>query len=196
MELAECGMKKIVVKKEEQGGTVLFTFRFKALGQLFDEGDPTPLPEKELTDEAEDALAGHLDEYRVGRSSSFVIELPEKDITDVSPALITQGVHNHFRFRYDDLSHDMKIHLREGIYSIILLLVNIAILIAFTFYAAKNEIPLDVISITIIIGFITIMNWVTVWHTYEHFMYDYRNLARKRWIFEKLTKIPVTIKGY
>jgi hypothetical protein len=196
MELAERRMRKIVVKKEEQGGTVLFTFRFKALGQLFDEGDSTPLPEKELTEEAEDALAGHLDEYKVSKPANLVIELPEKDITDVSPALITEGVHNHFRFRYDDVSHDMKIHLREGIYSIILLLVNVAILIVTAIYAAKNEIPLDVISITIIIGFITIMNWVTVWHTYEHFMYDYRNLARKRWIFEKLTKIPVEIRGY
>jgi hypothetical protein len=196
MELAECRMKKIVVKKEEQGGTVLFTFRFKALGQLFDEGDPTPLPEKELTDEAEDAIAGHLDEYRVGRSASMVIELPEKVITDVSPSLITEGVHNHFRFRYDDVSHDMKIHLREGMYSIILLLVNIAILVVYVYYATKNEIPLDAVTTTLILGFITIMNWVTVWHTYEHFMYDYRNLARKRWIFEKITKIPVTIKGY
>jgi hypothetical protein len=196
MELAECGMKKIVVKKEEQGGTVLFTFRFKALGQLFDEDDPTPLPEKELTDEAEDAIAGHLDEYRVGKPANLVIELPEKDITDVSSSLMTEGVHNHFRFRYDDVSHDMKIHLREGIYSIILLLVNIAILLVLVYFATKNEIPLDAVATMLIIGFITIMNWVTVWHTYEHFMYDYRNLARKRWIFEKLTKIPVTISGY
>ena len=189
-------MKKIVVKKEEQGGTVLFTFRFKALGQLFDEGDPTPLPEKELTEEAEDALAGHLDEYRVSKPANLVIELPEKDISDVAPSLITEGVHNHFRFRYDDVSHDMKIHLREGIYSIILLLANIAILVVFVYLVTKNEIPLDAVATMLIIGFITIMNWVTVWHTYEHFMYDYRNLARKRWIFEKLTKIPVTIKGY
>ena len=196
MELAVSIMKKIVVKKEEQGGTVLFTFRFKALGQLFDEGDPTLLPEKELTEEAEDALAGHLDEYRVSRPASLVIELPEKDIKDVSPSLITEGVHNHFRFRYDDVTHDMKIHMREGIYSIILLLVNVGILLLFAYYAAKNEIPVDVIFVAIIIGFITIMNWVTVWHTYEHFMYDYRNLARKRWLFEKITKIPVTIKGY
>ena len=196
MELAERRMRKIVVKKEEQGGTVLFTFRFKVLGQLFDEGDSTPLPEKELTEEAEDALAGHLDEYKVSRPANLVIELPEKDITDVSPALITEGVHNHFRFRYDDVTHEMKIHMREGIYSIILLLVNVGILLLFSYYAAKNEIPVDVITVAIIIGFITIMNWVTVWHTYEHFMYDYRNLARKRWIFEKLTKIPVTIKGY
>ena len=196
MEPAERRMRKIVVKKEEQGGTVLCTFRFKALGQLFDEGDSTPLPEKELTEEAEDALAGHLDEYKVSKPANLVIELPEKDITDVSPALISEGVHNHFRFRYDDVTHEMKIHMREGIYSIILLLVNVAILLLFAYYAAKNEIPVEAIIVAIIIGFITIMNWVTVWHTYEHFMYDYRNLARKRWIFEKLTKISVTIKGY
>jgi hypothetical protein len=188
-------MKKIVVKKEEQGGTVLFTFRFKALGQLFDEEDPTPLPEKELTEEAEDAIAGHLDEYRVGRSSSLVIELPEKDLAGVSSSLITEAIRNHFGFRYDDVTHDMKIHNREGIYSIMLLLGNVAILLLFVYFA-KNEIPMDALSITILLGFITIMNWVTVWHTYEHFMYDYRNLARKRWIFEKITKIPVNIRGY
>jgi hypothetical protein len=196
MKLAECIMKKIVVKKEEQGGTVLFTFRFKALGQLLDEGDPTPLPEKELTEEAEDALAGHLDEYRVGRPSNLIIELPEKDLADVSSSLISEAVHHHFGFRYNDVTHDMKIHLREGIYSIMLLLGNVAVLLLFVYFASKNEIPMDTISITIIIGFITIMNWVTVWHTYEHFMYDYRNLARKRWIFEKITKIEVNIKGY
>lgn len=39
-------MKKIVVRKEEQGEPVSLTFRFKAIGQLFDEGDPTPFPEK------------------------------------------------------------------------------------------------------------------------------------------------------
>ena len=189
-------MKKIVVKKEEEGGTVLFTFRFKALGQLFDEGDPTPLPEKELTEEAEEAIAGYLDEYRVGRPASLLIELPEKDLADGSSSLISEAVHHHFGFRYNDVTHDMKIHLREGIYSIMLLLGNVAVLLLFVYFASKNEIPMDTISITIIIGFITIMNWVTVWHTYEHFMYDYRNLARKRWIFEKITKIPVTIRGY
>ena len=189
-------MKKIVVKKEEKGGTVLFTFRFKALGQLFDEEDPTPLPEKELTEEAEDALAGHLDEYKVSKSASMVIELPEKDLAGVSSSHISEAVHHHFGFRQDDVIHDMKIHLREGIYSIMLLLANVAFLVLFVFYTTKNEISLDALGLAILVGFITIMNWVTVWHTYEHFMYDYRNLARKRWIFEKMTRIPVTIQGY
>ena len=120
----------------------------------------------------------------------------EKDLADVSTSVITEAVHHHFGFRQNDLTHDMKIHLREGIYSLVLLLGNVAVLLLFVYFASKNEIPMDAISITLFLGFITIMNWVTVWHTYEHFMYDYRNLARKRWIYQKITKIPVDIRGY
>jgi len=135
----------LLSKKKSRGGTVFFTFRFKALGQLLDEGDPTPLPEQELTDEAEDALAGHLDEYRVGKPSSRVIELPEKDLADASSPLITGAVRHHFGFRQDDVTHEMKIHRREGIYSIILLLANVVILLLFVYFASKKEIPLDVL---------------------------------------------------
>ena len=189
-------MKKIVVKKEEQDGTVFITFRFKALGQLLDLEDPAPLPEKEMTEEAEEAIAGHLDEYRVGKPSSLVIELPEKDIAAVSPSLVSGAVHHHFGFRQEDVTHDMKIHLREGIYSLFLLLGNVGFLLLFMFYTTKNEISLDALNVAILFGFITILNWVTVWHTYEHFVFGYRNLARQRWIFQKLAKIPVTVRGY
>ena len=115
-------MKEIAAKKEEESGTVHFTFRFKALGQLLDEGDPTPLPKKALTEEAEDALAGHLDEYRVSKPASIVIELPEKDLADTSPSLITEAVRHHFGFRQDDLTHELKISRREGTYSFTMML--------------------------------------------------------------------------
>jgi hypothetical protein len=189
-------MREIIVKKEEEDGTVHFTFRFKTLGQFLDEGDPTPLPGKELTEEAEDALAGHLDEYRVSKRASFVIELPEKDLANTSSSLITGAVRHHFGFRHDDLTHDLKIARREGIYSLILMMGNIALLLLFVFYVTVNEISLESINVLIIVGFLTIMNWATIWDTYEHFVYDYRNLARKRRIYHKITKIPVTIRGY
>jgi hypothetical protein len=189
-------MKEIVVKKEEEGGTVFVTFRFKTIGQFLDEGDPTHLPGKELTEEAEDALAGHLDEYRVSKPASLVIELPEKDLADTSSSLITEAVCHHFRFRQDDLTHDLKIARREGIYSLLLMLGNIALVLLFVIYVIVNEIPLESVAVVIILGFLTIMNWATIWDTYEHFVYEYRNLARKRRIFQKVTKIPVTIRGY
>jgi len=122
-------------------------------------------------------------------------ELPEKDLTGVSSSLIIGAVCHHFGFRQDDISHEMKIHLRDGIYSIILLLANVAFLLLFMFLTTKREISPDTIGGAILLGFITILNW-TVWHTYEHFVFGYRNLARKRWIFEKITHIPIAIRGY
>ena len=189
-------MKEIAVKKDEQSGTVFFTFRFKALGQLLDEEDPTPLPGKEMTEEAEDTITGYLDEYRVSKSASLIIEVPKKDLADVSSSLITESVRHHFGFRQDDLTHDLKIARRESLYSLSLAVGNVVFLLLFVFYVTKNEIPLDSIKIAIILGFITIMNWVTIWATYEHIVYDYRNLARKRRLFRKITQIPIDIRGY
>lgn len=189
-------MKKIVVRKEEQDGTVHITYRFKALGQLLDAEDPTPFHEKELTEEAEDAIAGHLDEYRVSKPACLVVELPKKDLSDVSSSLVTGAVRHHFGFRQDDLTHDLKIALREGMYSLILMGGNIALLLLFMYYIAKNEIPIESVNVVLILGFLTIMNWATIWDTYEHFVYEYRNLDRKMKIYRKITKIPVSIKGY
>jgi hypothetical protein len=189
-------MKKIVVRKEAQEGTVFITFRFKALGQLLDLDDPVPLPEKEMTEEAEEAIAGHLDEYRVGRSASLVLELPEKDLDTAASSLITDAVRHHFGFRQSDLTHDLKISQREGIYSLIISLGNAAFLIWILFYITRNEIVIDAVKGTLFLGFLTILNWVTIWDTYEHFVYDYRNLFRKRRIYRKITTIPVEVKGY
>jgi hypothetical protein len=73
---------------------------------------------------------------------------------------------------------------------------NIALMFLFLFYVTVNEIPLESLKVLIIVGFITIMNWATIWDTYEHFVYEYRNLARKRRIFRKIIKIPISIQGY
>lgn len=189
-------MRHIVVRKEEHEGTVFITFRFKALGQLLDLDDPTPIPAKEMTEVAEDAIFGHLDEYSVRSSASLILELPEKDLDGTASPLIIEAVRHHFRFRRSDLVHDMKISRREGIYSFVVSVGNAAFLIWFLLYSTKNDIPVDAVKVTIFLGFLTILNWVTIWDTYEHFVYDYRNLFRKRRIYEKIAAIPVEIRGY
>jgi hypothetical protein len=41
-----------------------------------------------------------------------------------------------------------------------------------------------------------IANWVTFWATIELFIYDYRNLYRKIRIYRKISRIPITVRGY
>jgi len=123
--------------------------------------------------------------------------LPEKEWLDTtSRSLITDAVRHHFGFRQEDLTHDLKISFREGIYSFTLMLVNIGLLFLFLAYVMVNEIPIESLKVVLILALLTIMNWATIWDTYEHFVFDYRNLARKRRIYRKITQIPVAIRGY
>jgi hypothetical protein len=190
------GMKEIAVGKEKQDGTVVLTFRFKALGELLDGDDPTPLPGTELTDVAEDAISGYLDEYWVSTKASLVLEVPERDLGQESSTLIVEAIRRHFGFRILDLTHDLKIARREGSYSLIVAVGNVAVLVLLAVYVTRTGIPFDTLYAALLLGFLTILNWVTIWHTYEHFVYTYRDLNRRRRIFQKITRIPITLRGF
>ena len=51
-------MREIAVKRSESDGMVALELKFKALDQLLDPEDPHPLPERELTELAEETIAG------------------------------------------------------------------------------------------------------------------------------------------
>ena len=42
-------------------------------------------------------------------------------------------------------------------------------------------------------GLVIILNWVTIWDTYEYFVYDWRHLWRKRRIYEKISCTDIQV---
>ncbi|MDD4568403.1 MAG: hypothetical protein PHU37_10925, partial [Methanoculleus chikugoensis] len=53
---------------------------------------------------------------------------------------------------------------------------------------------LDDPAVVLLTGLVTILNWVTIWDTYEYFVYDYRREVRKRRIYEKLAGIDIRVE--
>jgi|GEM_PF-4243237 len=49
-------MRAIVVERTDGDDGAILSFRFESITQLFDQGDPAPLPDTELTEPAEEAL--------------------------------------------------------------------------------------------------------------------------------------------
>jgi hypothetical protein len=187
-------MQEIRVKRTERNGEVEIDIHFKSLSQLLDEDDPAPLPKRELSEFAEETIAGYLDEYRHKKPVTLSIRIPQKDLSEET-ALIQEAVKNHFSFRVPDLEHELILSRREGMYSFIIAVFNaILAVIFFTFY--YEEVVAETIPFLLVLALITILNWVTIWDTYEYFMYDYRNLWRKKRIYQKLTRIPITVSGY
>lgn len=73
---------------------------------------------------------------------------------------------------------------------------NVAVLVILAVIVTRTGIPFDSLHVALLLGFLTILSWVMIWHTYEHIVYDYRDLNRKRRIFRKLTTIPLAVRGY
>jgi hypothetical protein len=187
-------MQKIRVTRNVHGRGVTIDIRFKALSQLLDEYDPTPLPGRELTEFAEETIAGYLDEYRLKRPVELKIEIPEKELAPEA-SWIPDAVKQHFSFRVPYLDHKLVLSRREGLYSFIIAVLNAVIAVLFI-TAYYDEYAAGNLFFLLLAGLVTILNWVTIWDTYEFFMYDYRHLLRKRKLYEKITRIPISASGY
>ena len=187
-------MQEIRVKRTERNGEVEIDIRFKSLSQLLDEDDPDPLPNRELSEFAEETIAGYLDEYRHKKPVTLAIGIPQKDLSEET-SHIPQAVKNHFSFRVPDLEHELILSRREGMYSFIIAVFN-AILAVIILTAYYEEYIMGYLPFILLAALVTILNWVTIWDTYEYFMYDYRNLWRKKRIYQKITRIPITVFGY
>jgi membrane-bound metal-dependent hydrolase YbcI (DUF457 family) len=125
---------------------------------------------------------------------TLAIGIPKKDLSEET-SRIPEAVKNHFSFRVPDLEHELILSRREGMYSFVIAVFNaILAIIFFTFY--YEEVVAETLPFLLALALITILNWVTIWDTYEYFMYDYRNLWRKKRIYQKITRIPITVFGY
>jgi len=189
-------MRNIEINRTIQDGLITLTCRFKSIFQLLDEEDETPLPEKELTELAEETLVKYLGEFVVKRDVQFVLSFPERDLLPDAGTIIPETIRHHFYFHSDDVRHDLVVSWKEGMYSLMISLVNATVAIIIMTILDSYKISIDSFPAVLLVGFITILNWVTVWDTYEHYMYDYLFLKRKLKIYEKISRIPISIEGY
>jgi hypothetical protein len=185
-------MKEIIITSTWSAEKVAVDMRFKVLDQLFDASDPFPFPEKELTDMAEDAIFDQVVDLNLRKDVELILHIPKGSVPPESEDQVANAVRRHFSFRLDDLAREKKSSWREGRVSVQNVIVTLAISI-FVFYLYYLT-PEPGFGFQIMVGIFVIINWVTVWHTYEYFVYDYRKLWRKYRVYDMLTRVNVIVK--
>ncbi|PKL63090.1 MAG: hypothetical protein CVV31_02740 [Methanomicrobiales archaeon HGW-Methanomicrobiales-2] len=186
-------MREVRVTRIKQNGALEIGFRFKSMDQLLDPDDPSPLPAREVTEFAEEYIASYLDGCNLKKIASIVVSLPRESLTPEEVALLPETIRRHFSFRIADLDDDRRVSRREGRISLALAIFNATIAILFVVvFAGYLEGPI----VALLAGFVTILNWVTVWDTYEYFVYDYRRELRKRQVYRKLAGIEILVEGW
>ncbi len=186
-------MRDVRVASFERDDAVHVEFRFKALDQLLDSTDPSPLPERELTEFAEGYISGYLRECRLQNLAGLVISLPQNQVSPEMLMLLPDTIRRQFRFRLSDLDHETRLSLREGKISLAIAVFNAAIAVLFVSVFASY---LESLVVILLGGLVTILNWVTIWDTYEYFVYDYRHLVHRRRIYRKIPTLEIRVLGW
>ncbi len=184
-------MKEIRITTTRSAGKVAIDMWFKMLDQLFDASDPFPFPKKELTDMAEDTIFDQVVDLNLRNDVDLILHIPEGSVPPGSEDEVANAVRRHFSFRLDDLAREKKSSWREGQISIQNVIITLAVSIGVIYsYYLTPEAPF---LFQVLIGFFIIINWVTVWHTYEYFVYEHRKLWRKCRVYDMLTRVNVVI---
>ncbi|HOI13421.1 MAG TPA: hypothetical protein PLG75_06155 [Methanoculleus sp.] len=186
-------MREVRITRTERDGTVEIGFWFKSRDQLLDPDDPSLLPARELTEFAEEYISSYLDGCSLKKIAGITVGLPREAFSPEEAALLPETIRRHFSFRIADLDDDRRVSRREGRISLALAIFNAAIAVLFVVVFAGY---LDGPTAILLTGLVTILNWVTVWDTYEYFVYDYRREVRKRRIYKKLADMEIRIEGW
>jgi hypothetical protein len=185
-------MKEIKIAQTRTDGKVAIDMWFKTFDQLFDASDPFPFPEKELTDLAENSIFEAVIGLYLRKDVDLILHIPRGSVSPDGEDQLANAVRRHFSFRLDDLDREKKSSWREGQVSVLLAIMNACIGIVVFYLYFQNPTPQFIP--TLLLGVFVIMNWVTIWDTYEYFLYDWRKLWRKYRVYEKLTRVNVIIQ--
>ncbi len=184
-------MKIIKATRRTENGRTIVNLRFKSRDQLLDPDDPCPLQKKELTQEAEDAILNNVFAERLNKPVSLEIQVDVPD-SGLIPEIV-EAIRHHFRSILTEHQRDTAIFIRERRTALALTAFNIMLLLVYLGYATLHEGWMSTITGQLIGGVIIIMNWATVWDTYEFFIFDTREKNHRKKLLNKIINTDIRI---
>jgi len=185
-------MKIIKATHRTENEQIIVNLTFKTRDQLLDPDDPCPLQEKELTQEAEDAILNNVFAERLKKPVTLEIQVPgvpdSGSVTEISEA-----IRHHFRSVLTDHQRDTAIFIRERRTALALTAFNIMLALLYLGYAYIYEDWMTSITGQFIGGVIIIMNWATIWDTYEFFIFDGREKSHRKKLLNKIINADIRI---
>jgi hypothetical protein len=178
-------MKVINATRHEENGRTIVNLRFKTKDQLLDSDDSSPLSLKELTQDAEDSILSNVFAAHWKKPVSLEIQIPSAP--DPGPAAqISEAVRHHFRFVLAEHERETAIFVRERRISLVLTGINFLIALLYITAVYNNEAWLSSVAGMLTTAFIVIINWATVWDTYEFFIFDSRQKSQRKKLLNKI----------
>jgi hypothetical protein len=185
-------MRVIQATQREENGRITVSLLFKGKDQLCDPADPSPSSRQELTEEAETAIITNFDAIPLKKQAVLEISLPTTPDSG-SLASIPDAIRHHFRYMLDEHEKEWGIFLRERRTSLAFAVFNILIAILYVVTLYENEAWRTSLAGLVTGGVIVIMNWATIWDTYEFFIFDGLERRHRKRLLQKIIGADIRI---
>ena len=170
-------------RKAEGGITV--SLLFKTREQLLDPDDPSAPPQQELTEEAEAAIITSFDTIPLKKPVALEIRIPDSPDSGF-PAAIPDAIRHHFWYLLEEHEKEWKIFLRGRRASLAFAVFNIFLAFFYVVTLYENEAWITTFAGIVTGGIIVILNWATIWDTYEFFVYDGLERKHRKKLLQKI----------
>ncbi|WP_209675271.1 hypothetical protein [Methanolinea mesophila] len=166
-------------------GKEIIELRFKALEQLFDQTDPSVLSQRELTTETEECIISNMDVVHMRKPVRLDLIFPPGSSTPPAPEIIA-AVRHHFGYLLEEHKREAVIFIRHRRVSVVFAGVNVIFGIIYASILYLNPELAYNLAWLLLGGLIIILNWTTIWDTYEFFVYDGRLMHRRKKVMQKV----------
>lgn len=156
---------------------------------LFNSMDPSPFPEKDLDDEAEAYIVSWARELPSNVPLTLRVHLEERPEVDPT-GLLSEAVHNYFRYRSEMLDRDFRQMMRQARTSLIIGLSFLAACLVVSRYLVpeSGDTLTNFLRESLIIA-----GWVAMWRPLELYLYDWWPLRRKGQLYQRLGRMSVEV---
>lgn len=156
---------------------------------LFNSMDPSPFKEKDLDAAAEEFIVSWAREHPANVPLVLRVHLEDKPADDPAP-LLSESVHNYFRYRSDMLDRDFRQLMKQARTSLLIGLSFLAVCLVVSRYL----LPEDGNTLTNFLReSLIIAGWVAMWRPIELYLYDWWPLRRKGQLYQRLAGMAVEV---
>src|SRR5215831_5483998 len=158
--------------------------------QLFNSMDPSPFPERDLDDDAEEFIVGWAREFPRRDPISLVVYVNQFPAHSDAQHLLETAVHNYFAYRAKLNWLQFRHLLKQGRTSLIIGLTFLAacMMTSQLLRGQAGTLPIVLREGLIIAG------WVAMWRPMEIFLYEWWPLLRTGRLYEKLSRMHVEVR--
>jgi hypothetical protein len=171
----------------------LIEVRVGAVPNLFNAMDPSPFREKDLDPNAEEFIVSWARTAPREASLALLVHVDRPADLPQQAGELRAAVHEFFRYRAESSRRRLSQLLRTGRLSLTIggLFLSAMILIGDLTAAALSGQRLgEILRESFLIG-----GWVAMWRPLEIFLYDWWPIRAEARLFDRLSAMPVRIKG-